>query len=87
VVAAGNVWEGVPTKEPLSARHQTAGQIRHLPRLRQRLMTNLPLADFLADDALLADTRWSNRSTTAALSAAWFAALRLKSRRGSAVSS
>ena len=53
----GNVWEGVSTKELLSRagiKPQAKFVICH--GYDHGWTTNLPLADFLADDALLADT-------------------------------
>lgn len=52
----GNLWEGVATKELLTRAGLQAGAAFVLCHgLDQGWTTNLPLAEFLADDALLAD--------------------------------
>lgn len=53
----GNIWEGVPTRELLSrAGIQPAARFVVCHGYDNQWTTNLPLADFLAEDALLADT-------------------------------
>jgi DMSO/TMAO reductase YedYZ molybdopterin-dependent catalytic subunit len=52
----GNVWEGVATRELLNrAEVRPAAQFVICHAYDNGWTTNLPLADFLADDALLAD--------------------------------
>jgi DMSO/TMAO reductase YedYZ molybdopterin-dependent catalytic subunit len=53
----GNLWEGASTRELLNrAGFQPAAQFVVCHGYDNGWTTNLPLADFLADDALLADT-------------------------------
>jgi DMSO/TMAO reductase YedYZ molybdopterin-dependent catalytic subunit len=53
----GNLWEGVSTRQLLSSCGvRPAAKFAVLHAYDHGWTTNLPLADFLADDALLADT-------------------------------